>query len=232
MNTEFNAGVYCIINLINRKKYAGSSVDIKNRWHKHKSDLKRGCHDNPYLQREFNKYGEDAFDFRVLVYTDPEEALPLEQFILDNYLYLFEYNIAKNATAPMLGRKHSEEAKVKMSNAKMGENHPNFGKTLPEETRSKISEAHAGKTLSEKHKQKISESRTGTHHAKETKRKISESNSGDKCYKWIDIPDEKIDEMQSLRAQGYSYRKIENILGVSDSTVRKRLNSASKKESN
>ena len=43
------SGVYVITNLTNKKIYIGSSIDIKVRWSNHKSELKRGVHNNKYL---------------------------------------------------------------------------------------------------------------------------------------------------------------------------------------
>ena len=178
MEAEFNAGIYCIINTINNKKYVGRSIDIKNRWKKHKSDLRRGYHNNPILQRAFEKYGENAFDFRVLVYTEPDDAIVLEQYILDNYFDLFEYNIARDAIAPMRGREQTDEAKQKISKFQTGH-------TLSEESRKKDSEAHSGennpffgKHHSEETREKMSQAHAGTHHSQETCKKIGKANSG------------------------------------------------------
>lgn len=55
-------GVYKIV--INNKTYVGSSFNIKTRIRQHKSDLKRGRHDNPYLQKAFVKYQE--FNWEVV----------------------------------------------------------------------------------------------------------------------------------------------------------------------
>lgn len=33
------SGVYCIINILNNKKYIGSSKNIYSRWFKHKANL-------------------------------------------------------------------------------------------------------------------------------------------------------------------------------------------------
>ena len=51
------SGIYIITNLINKKSYYGSSYDITGRWSDHKWMLKNNCHDNPYLQNSWNKYG-------------------------------------------------------------------------------------------------------------------------------------------------------------------------------
>ena len=78
-----------------------------------------------------------------------------------------------------------------------GENHPNYGKKLSEETKKKISKANSGKNHpmygkhhSEESKKKMSENRWdnfgennpmyGKHHSEETKKKISKAQSGKK----------------------------------------------------
>jgi len=49
-----------------------------------------------------------------------------------------EYNILPKAGS-RLGSKHSDESITKISDAKKGANHPNYGKTLSDETKIKIS---------------------------------------------------------------------------------------------
>lgn len=55
----------------------------------------------------------------------------------------------------------SEEHKRKLSEAKKGEKHPNYGKHLPEETRRKIGEAQKNKVISEESRKKMSEAQKG-----------------------------------------------------------------------
>lgn len=251
---DMNAGIYCIINKINGKMYLGSSINLKKRWRNHKDMLRSGCHPNLHLQSAWSAYGEENFEFVVVAYTDPDKAVVLEDNLLKNHFALFEYNIAKDATAPMFGKKHSEESKQKMK-AFSGENSPNFGKHPTEETRAKISQAlsgennpNFGKHFSEEHKRKISEAERGKvvsdefrakmskansgennpnfgkHLSEEHRRKIGDGNKGYKNPKYIDIPNEKMDEMKTLRAQGHTYQKIADIFGVSEGTVWRRLN--------
>lgn len=59
-------GIYEIINIINNKKYIGQSIEIKRRWNDHKSELRRNSHHNIYLQKSWNKYGEENFKFEVI----------------------------------------------------------------------------------------------------------------------------------------------------------------------
>ncbi len=78
-----------------------------------------------------------------------------------------EQNRQRKGTAhPMFGRKHSEETKRKMREAKLG-------KKFSEETRRKISEVQRGKKLSPEHNAKLDQARRRPH-SKEHNRKISE----------------------------------------------------------
>jgi len=90
---------------------------------------------------------------------EPDKLLIREKY----YIYLgAEYNIVKDPTIPpMPGRTHSEETKQILSEKLKGENHPNFGQTLSNETKTKISEAHTGKTHDEETKTKISDAMVG-----------------------------------------------------------------------
>ena len=60
-----NSGIYKITNKVNGKFYIGSSVDLKDRWRRHRSHLKNGSHVNTHLQRSYNKYGKEAFIFET-----------------------------------------------------------------------------------------------------------------------------------------------------------------------
>jgi group I intron endonuclease len=59
-------GIYKIVNLINKKIYIGSSVKIEKRWREHINALRKGCHENILLQRNFNKYKEKNFLFKIV----------------------------------------------------------------------------------------------------------------------------------------------------------------------
>jgi hypothetical protein len=82
---------------------------------------------------------------------------------------------------------HSGETKRKMSEAKKGKKHPNYGKTTSEETRKKISEAK--KNMSDETRRKISEANKGEKNhmygktaSEETKRKMSDVMIGKKWW--------------------------------------------------
>lgn len=46
--------------------YVGSSKNVYKRWNRHKNDLKSQNHHCKFLQRIWNKYGENSLDFRIL----------------------------------------------------------------------------------------------------------------------------------------------------------------------
>jgi len=79
-------GIYVIENKTNGKYYLGSSIDINSRWHDHRKHLRGGYHHSIALQRAWDKYGEDSFEFKILEETtEPENILKIEQTYLDDF---------------------------------------------------------------------------------------------------------------------------------------------------
>lgn len=105
-------GIYSIFNLINGKKYIGSSKDVYNRWHEHLHNLRNNKAHNAHLQAAFNKYGEDNFMFNILEFCPKEEQFIREQYYID--FMKPEYNFSHNVLAN-IGRELSEEQKLQIS---------------------------------------------------------------------------------------------------------------------
>lgn len=106
-------GVYCITNTVTGQMYVGSSVkSIKSRIRYHIRDLKANKHHSPKLQNSWSKYGQDSFDFKCLELCDKENCLKIEQSYIDRFLPFFNVN---PTAGNCLGRKFSEESKIKMS---------------------------------------------------------------------------------------------------------------------
>lgn len=171
-------GIYEITNLGDGKttSYVGSSVDIGKRWSEHVWALRNERHYNSHLQAAWDKYGEGAFSFCVLEQVaDTENLLEREQYFLDRAFEVGDtYNIATDATAPMLGRTPSEETRRKIGKANAG-NQPRLGCRLMEDTKRRISKSLKGRELSEETKQKIGESLRGRKLSEKHKRKIGEA---------------------------------------------------------
>ena len=176
--------IYRITNKINGKTYIGQ--------HKYKKldDSYQGS--GKRLWEAYRKYGIENFEKQILVFniSKKEHADLLEKtFIAAEREKVGKencYNISDGGEGGNFkGRKHSEETKRKISEAKKG-------KPRSEETKKKLSEAHKGKPAwnkgkhaSEETKKKISEAlrgqaawNKGSHISEETKRKISEAKKG------------------------------------------------------
>lgn len=86
MRIDCKQGVYVIENIVNGKKYVGQSSNIHLRWVKHRNDLANGTHHNYKLQADWEKYGGDAFVFKVLdctanrAHLDVLEKMYVEKF--------------------------------------------------------------------------------------------------------------------------------------------------------
>lgn len=78
-------GIYKIENIINHKCYIGQSINIKRRWEIHKSELKNNRHYNKYLQKAWNKYGENSFLFSVIEECSKLELNEKEQYYIKKY---------------------------------------------------------------------------------------------------------------------------------------------------
>lgn len=197
------SGIYEIRNILNGKTYVGSTINFKQRHSQHFRQLARDAHPNVHLQRAYNKYGKDVFQFNKLLHCAQKDLTVLEQTMMDANKP--EYNMFKFARSSRgnknrLGKKHTEEAKRKMSIAGKGRKHTKetrkkmslsrLGHKHSEETRRKLSKAalanknhafrfHPGHEVSEEVRRKLSIANKGNKnclghkHTEETKRKIS-----------------------------------------------------------
>ena len=84
------AAVYEIENTITGKTCVGQSTARKIRWNDHKNSLLRGDHRNLCLQADYNEYGKDAFNYRVIQEyprdTSSDVLLEHEQRVIDEYI--------------------------------------------------------------------------------------------------------------------------------------------------
>lgn len=111
------SGIYQIRNIINGKKYVGISNDVPRRLQGHKNRLRRGDHANRHLQSAFNKHGEAAFVFEIIVWCPAHELLIKEQSFIESGE--FRYNL-KSASGSHYGFRHTKEAKQRIGKAWRG----------------------------------------------------------------------------------------------------------------
>ena len=161
--------VYKIVCKITGEYYFGSSFNAK-------SDSYWGS--GRKIKERIAKYGKQNFVKEILgEFEDRVEAHQVENQYIEKFRNdekclneRIEYHFGL----------YGEDSRAKNSAAQRG-------KTLSEETRSKLSAAHLGKKspmfgkhLSEEVKAKLSAVLRGKHHTEETRAKISDANRGDK----------------------------------------------------
>lgn len=167
------AGIYKITNTVNGRVYIGQSCNIENRLAAHRRYLVRGAHDNKRLQRAWLKYGPEAFRFEQLEAVNDNSILTdREQHWMDllNASGHGGYNMCP-AAGSCKGYRHtpesiekrkgkkpwnkglsgayktgpaSDERKKKIGQAQAGSLNHNYGKTIPDFVKRKISASLAG----------------------------------------------------------------------------------------
>ena len=176
--------IYKITNLFNVKIYIGQTSNaLEHRFnqHKHSADCRK-------LYNAFNKYGRENFKIEAICQTDnQEDADSLETFLIQSRDTIQNgYNLR---TGGLSGHKPSDETRIKISQAKMGNKYglghklsdenrvklrnANLGRKASEETKAKLSLAHKDKSLSKEHRNAIGKAHEGLRYSKD-KMKISE----------------------------------------------------------
>lgn len=91
------SGIYRIHCKSEDKSYIGKSINIEERWKQHLYELKKGNHINNKLQKVFNKYGKDNFEFSILKEIDDYyEIAYYESYYAEKFnAFNKGYNIAK-----------------------------------------------------------------------------------------------------------------------------------------
>jgi group I intron endonuclease len=166
------SAIYAIVNNVTRDMYVGSAVAVNRRWSAHRRALAKNCHYNTRLQRAYDKYGTDAFDWEIVQFVDDKNKLISQEQFWINF-FAPAYNGRPIANSP-LGTKHSAETRAKMSaSAKK--------KVFTEEHKQNISKAKKGIcTASDEQRKRLSVMNTGKVYSAEVRAKVSASLIGNK----------------------------------------------------
>lgn len=106
------SGVYIILNTLTQKVYVGQASNIYSRWSVHKWGLRNNKHHCSYLQRAWNKYGEDQFEFLVVKFCSVDDLNSWEEQFFEKYKGRL-YNL-KPPGKQARGFKHTEECRARM----------------------------------------------------------------------------------------------------------------------
>jgi len=178
------SGVYKIINIASKRIYIGSAKRFKQRSKEHFATLRKGTHHNKFLQYDFNKCGEETFEFHVIKVVDGNQSdrLLAEQNYLDKFYdkqdlcYNFDKKTNKNGrscytkTPEETFRKKSEASKRTMSD-------PSVRKRISEAHKKRLSNPKDHPMYGIKGKDNP---RFGMKHTTKAKRKIAEASRGNK----------------------------------------------------
>lgn len=149
-------GVYLIWHEDSKTGYIGSAAkSFEFRWGWHRRELHCGTSKHKHLQAAWNKYGEAAFEFKIVLECEPDKCLLWEQFCLD---------YAKNEG-------------VRLYNTYLVAGSP-LGVKLgprPDEVKLKISVAQKGRKQNEERRKKSAVAMLGKRHSEETKERMSTS---------------------------------------------------------
>lgn len=192
--------IYKILNKENNKFYIGSTIEPEKRQKRHFDDLKNKRHHCLFLQRAYDKYGGNNFEFlpkEVNVANEKELRVLEERYIGYCWNSGKLYNTSKKGSGGDLISYHpnnkeirelqsrikkdrytnmSDEEKKQYSEKMSGEGNPNYGNYWSYEMRKKMSD-YWKKYYSEHEnalKGKTYEEIYGKEKAKELKEKISE----------------------------------------------------------
>lgn len=180
-------GIYIIKNKVNGKVYIGQTKKLGQRYSEHLGRIKKHKHHNELLQRAFEKYGVDNFEYSVLEEVLESSMLnEREKYWIDYYGGL---NSDKNYNLkdPLLNE-HSDYVRKKLSKVNSGINNPNYGNKWTQKMKNKASSLKKGKSWEELYgkekaeemKKNAAKSQEGRTHSEEVKDKIRQYNIGEK----------------------------------------------------
>lgn len=151
-------GIYQVTNRINGKSYIGKSFNIYARWRQHLNSLESPREKNLVFHRALRKYGEDNFDWNIIVQVgtkDDHLLSVLERFFIAEFHTWVHDKSGWGYNETPGGEGHpgerSDEFKQKIRNSWAERRKI----VVSEETRRKMGDAHRGRKYSCDHTAKV-----------------------------------------------------------------------------
>lgn len=110
-----DSGIYSIINVVNNKRYIGSSSLLPRRWSHHKWMLNGKYHHSDRLQVDWNLFGSDNFKFEILELVDDSSQLTTREQYWINFYDSANSEKGYNVENDAVRHTHSEETREKIS---------------------------------------------------------------------------------------------------------------------
>ncbi len=226
-------GLYQILCLKNDYRYYGESSNVSGRLASHKSMLRRNIHKNQTLQNDWNLYGEENFEFILLDVNDEKDDWSKRQNRLAEESSLIAlhsekcYNVfeswekRRGELNPFYQKRHSEEGKKRMREAKKDISNDKLGMKIEIEGVIYPSQSEAARLLK--------------HSRRYIRKRLKSSKPEDSEWTIIDDPANKktaraenIGSPKRVKIEGNVYPSIANAskkLGRSREYIRLRTNS-------
>ena len=172
--------IYIIENKINGRSYVGQTSDPEFRWRKHR----KASLDCPYLHRAIRKYGRKNFDFTLIQRCESAEEANTQEIYWITRLGTLAPNGYNLKEGGLGGGLDSLETRLKKSFSKQGKRNSFYGKKHSDESKRKISEAKKGQKLQltgeDLLRRQIQKTFLGKAHSAETRAKMKAAHTGEK----------------------------------------------------
>lgn len=180
--------IYTLTNKVTGSVYIGATHRYKARKLQHMAQLRRGVHGNINIQKDFDFFGKEVFEFKVLFEVqDLNKLEEIETRLIRESNPSLTYNIAVGVMNNLARHPNKEEILEKMRLSKLGEGNPNWKGGI-----SLVNCVDCGISISQDSERCIEcyfkqrdvsgdkNSFYGKTHSKETKKKMSKAKLGKK----------------------------------------------------
>lgn len=149
-------GIYSIKNTFNNNIYIGQSINIYKRWQEHKRQLLKNEHKNKILQKDYDNFGLDYFEFNIVEITEKCNLNDREVHWINKFnSFKNGYNMTEGGDINPMTYEPIRESVIN----KIKGNKNWLGKHHTKETKEKMSKSAIGRKMSKESKIKLSNTR-------------------------------------------------------------------------